>query len=167
MKRQDAARGSMMRRTLVNIFVAATSLTVLAGSWLGVAHADESRRTREASRTDTATALSESLRPNSATQPVPPAPSPTSTPATSPTTTPTVPGTPSATAVAGASATPPRTGSSAGVTTVAPPAPGLVPAPAATPVATSTPVVTATPAATVAPTATATPRRIVRPSRAS
>ena len=114
--------GSIVRRTLVNIFVAATSLAVLAGSWLGVVRADESRRTREASRTEAATALAESLRPNSAAQPIPPAPSPTSTPATSPTTTPTVPGTPSA-AAAGASSTPPRTGTSAGVTTVAPPAP--------------------------------------------
>lgn len=155
-----------MRRTLVNLFVAATSLGVLAGSWLGVVRADESRRAREAADQE-ATALVEALR-AVGVQPTPPNPvaSPATTngtPAVSPAAVPTAV-IPAATAVAGASAT-------ATPPTATPPAPGLIPAPAATagttPAVTATPVVTATPAAAKAPTVTATPRRIIRPSRAS
>lgn len=156
----DAVRGCVMRRTLVNLFVAATSLGVLAGSWLGVVRADESRRAREVADQEAA-ALVEALR-AVGVQPTPanPVASPATPNGTSGVSSTAVPTAviPAATAVAGASAT-------ATPPTATPPAPGLIPAPAAT--AGTTPAVTATPAAAKAPTVTATPRRIIRPSRAS
>jgi len=183
-----------VRRTLVNLVVAATSLGVLAASWVGVGRADEGRRVREAAERDAAAlATSSGVSGDPGTAPgagaalsvratVPTNSQPTGSAGATPTATATTANAPaSATAVpqpavvAGASFTAPSV-------TVTPPAPGLIPAPAATAAAVPTltataaavptltataaavPTLTATPAA--APTA-ATPRRIVRPSRAS
>ncbi len=164
--------GGVVRRTLVNLFVAATSLAVLAGSWFGVSRADESRRAREAAEQDS-TALAEAIR-SSGGDPASSAPVvATSTPAgtTGPTAAQPVPtatssptAAPTSTAVAGATATPPRaTATAAAASSPTAPAPGLIPAPTATPALTPT----AVPTASATPSVTATPRRIIRPSRAS
>lgn len=129
-----------MRRLLVNMSVAASSLAVLAGSWFGVARVDEGRRAREAAAREAGGGGPARLfAPSAPVAPQSPATAGASTPA---------PGL--------APVEPPR---------VTPPAPGLVPAPAA-PTLTPSPAVTATPPPGAAP-ATPTPRRIVRPSRAS
>ena len=163
-----------MRRTLVNLFVAVTSLAVLVGSWVGVARADESRRAREAAEQDS-TALAESIRsagadtadegpagaaPTQSAAATPPVV--TSTPTATAAATKAATTAPNSTAVAGASATPPRVTATSVAT---PPAPGLIPAPTATVTPTIVPTPLATPSAT--PVATATPRKIIRPSRAS
>ncbi len=174
----EAGREAVVRRALVNFFVAVTSLAVLAASWVGVGRADEGRRLREATERERQAFAGEPGGANAVSVADPPPAGP-SAPTTvepppgvalagaSPVTTPT----PQGTAVAGASASAPpppsSTTSAPSPATPTPPAPGLIPAPSAT--KTVPPTVTATPAAppTASPTASPTPRRIIRPSRAS